>query len=149
MTRSISYCALIAALTVAIVCTIVRPDLLADKNEFLHHFVNQELLALLGIIMTITLASAANLHLEFNKIEERYKHRGLTKTRQHVRQGAYCLIWLFCISSMLVVLKPILAETPAWQSAFNGIALVILLWTVLILIELTQLAFAIQPHIEE
>jgi hypothetical protein len=127
MTRSISYCALIAALTVMIVCTIMRPDLLGDKNTFLAHFVNQELLALLGIIMTITLASAANLHLEFNKIEERYKRRGLTKTRHGVRQGTYCLIWLFSISILIVVLKPILADTPAWQSAFNGIALVVLL----------------------
>jgi hypothetical protein len=149
MTRSISYCLLIAALTVVVSCTVIKPDLLGDKNEFLAHFVNQELLALLGIIMTITLASAANLHLEFNKIEERYKRRGLTNTRHGVRQGAYCLIWLFSTSIVIVVLKPILADGPAWQSAFNGLALVVLLWNVLILIELTQLAFAIEPHIEE
>ena len=149
MTRSISYCLLIAALTVVVVCTVMRPDLLSDHNEFLAHFVNQELLALLVIIMTITLASAANLHLEFNKIEERYKKRGLTKTRHGVRQGAYFLIWLVSFSIVIVVLKPILADGAALQSAFNGAALVVLLWNVLILVELTQLAFSIQPEIED
>ena len=64
-----------AALAVVLICAIYNPSYLSDKNEFMHHFVNHELLALLGIIMTITLASAASLHLEFNKIEERYFER--------------------------------------------------------------------------
>jgi hypothetical protein len=36
---------------------------LSDDNTFLKNFVNQELLAVLGVIVTITLASAASLHL--------------------------------------------------------------------------------------
>jgi hypothetical protein len=56
-----------------VICAVAQPSLLADSNGFLLNFVNQELLAILGIIMTITLASAASLHLEFNKIEEKYQ----------------------------------------------------------------------------
>lgn len=66
MTRGIAICTLIAALAVVLVCTVYNPSYLSDQNEFLHHFVNHELLALLGIIMTITLASAASLHLLIN-----------------------------------------------------------------------------------
>ena len=106
MTRSIAICTLIAAIAVVLICAIYNPSYLSDQNEFLHHFVNQELLTLLGIIMTITLASAASLHLEFNKIEERYKKRGLSNTRRGVAQGAYCLIALFLASGRSASMPP-------------------------------------------
>jgi hypothetical protein len=149
MTRSISWCILISIAAVVIVCAVYNPSILSDKNDFLHHFVNQELLALLGIIMTITLASAANLHLEFNKIEERHKRAGLIETRRGVKQGAYCLIILFAISVAVVVTKPLFHESESMQTIFNGTALVVLIWNVLILLELTQLAFAIKPEFRE
>jgi hypothetical protein len=149
MTRSIAICTLIAAFAVVLVCAIYNPSYLSDENDFLHHFVNHELLALLGIIMTITLASAASLHLEFNKIEERYKKRGLTNTRRGVTQGAYCLIALFLLATTLVVIKPLLPHSETAQAIVNGIALVLVLFNVLILLELTQLAFSIQPQIDD
>src|SRR6266478_2285115 len=135
MTRSIAICTLIAAIAVVLICAIYNPSYLSDQNEFLHHFVNQELLALLGIIMTITLASAASLHLEFNKIEERYKKRGLSNTRRGVAQGAYCLIALFLAATVLVVVKPLLPHSETAEALVNGIALILVLFNVLILLE--------------
>src|SRR5262245_19090876 len=108
------------------------PHWLSDKNDFLHHFVNHELLSLLGIIMTITLASAANLHLELNKIEERFRRRGLTKTRQSVVQDSFFLIALFIVSIVLVVLKPLIGPSPVGEAILNGLALVIVLSNVLV-----------------
>jgi hypothetical protein len=149
MTRTIGFCTLICAATIVIVIAASSLSMISDKNDFLHHFVNHELLSLLGIIMTITLASAANLHLEFNKIEERFKQRGLTKTRHGVMQSAYCLIGLFFISVVIVVTKPIAAHNEVSEALFNGAALFVLLWNILILIEITQMAFAIRPTIED
>ena len=96
--------------------------------------------------MTITLASAANLHLEFNKIEERHQKRELTNTRRKVKEAANCLIILFLVSVVVVVVKPLLNGNEHVQALFNGAALLIVLWNVLILVELTQLTFAIQPE---
>ncbi len=149
MTRTIAICALICAATLVVVIAACRPEWLSDTNDFLHNFVNHELLGLLGIIMTITLASAASLHLEFNKIEERFKQRGLKKTRHGVTQDAFCLIGLFFISVLIVVIKPIVGHGEVAEAVFNGAALVILLWNILILVEITQLAFAIQPDIKD
>ena len=149
MTRTIGFCALICAATIVIILASYSPAIISDKNDFLHHFVNQELLGLLGIIMTITLASIASLHLEFNKIEERYKRRGLTKSRHGIMQNAYCLIGLFFLSVIIVVAKPVAHGGEAVEGLFNGAALIVLLWNILILIEITQTAFAIQPHIED
>jgi hypothetical protein len=149
MTRSISVCTLIAAFAVMLICVIYHPSYISDSNDFLHHFVNHELLALLGIIMTITLASAASLHFEFNKIEERFNKRGLTKTRRGVMQGAYCLIFLFLSAVALVVFKPLVTKSEVGEALINGLALLVVLINALILLELTQLAFSIQPEIRE
>ena len=147
MTKSISWCIIISAATVIITCAVAKPELLNDKNSFLHLFVNHELLAVLGIILTITLASAASLHFEFNRIEERLQKRGLVETRRGVKQGAYCLIILFVVSVVLVVVKPFVTHEIA-QALVNGAALFVLLWNILILLELTQLAFAIEPDVK-
>lgn len=149
MTRSIAICSLIAALAVVLVCANYNPSFLSDKNRFMQHFVNHELLAILGIIMTITLASAAQLHLEFNKFEEKAKRRFLTKTRQGVVHGAFSLIFAFLIAVVIVVLKPLLPHSEGAEALANGLALILLLFNVLVLLDLTQLAFAIRPQIDD
>lgn len=149
MTRTIGFCALICGATLVAVLAAYNPAVISDKNDFLHHFVNQELLGLLGIIMTITLASIASLHLEFNKIEERYQRRGLTRSRQGIMQNAFCLIGLFFVSVVIVVAKPVTHGGDAGEALFNGAALLVLLWNILILIEITETAFAIKPHIDD
>jgi hypothetical protein len=148
MNKAVAWCLLICFTAIMLALVICYPTAISDHNEFLHHFVNQELLALLGIIMTITLASAANLHLEFNKIEERHKKRALTGTRAKVKQAANCLIVLFTVSVAIVVCKPLMDETERLQAVFNGAALFVVLWNVMILVELTQLTFAIKPEID-
>jgi hypothetical protein len=149
MTRNIAICSLIAAFAVVLICAIYNPAYLSDQNTFMHHFVNHELLALLGIIMTITLASAAGLHLEFNKIEEKFQKSGLTSTRRGVVQGAYGLIFSFLFAIVLVVFKPLLPHSEAAEAIVNGLALILLLFNVMILLDLTQLAFSIKPHIND
>jgi len=148
MTKSISWCILISVAAVLVICALANPSLLSDKNGFLQHFANHELLAILGIIMTITLASAASLHLEFNKIEERHNKRGLVETRRGVKKGAYCLIVFFLIALIIVLVKPFALGNEILEALLNSAALFVLLWNVLILLELTQLAFALEPEIK-
>jgi hypothetical protein len=148
MTPNIAICTLICAAVLMVVLTVVDATILSDHNRFLKDFVNQELLAILGVILAITLASAASLHLEFNKIEERFGRAGLGKAREGVKSAAYCLIGLFLASVVLVVTKPLFGDdAEKTLSLINGAALFILLWNVLLLIELTQAAFSIQPRL--
>jgi hypothetical protein len=57
------------------------------------------------------------------------------------------LIALFLIGVALVIVKPLVAAGSVGQALTNMAALMIVLWHVLILISLTQLAFAIPPDI--
>ncbi len=150
MSRSIGYCALMIAAALVLMCAIAAQNVLSDLNEFLRHFVNQELLSILAVILSITLASTAQIHLEFNKIEERYQKRNaLVKTRRGVKTAAFCLIFLFLMAVLVVVLKPLLANAAWSQTIFNGTALIILLWDILILAELTMTVFGITPIIKD
>jgi len=148
MNRRFAYLLLAVAAALGIAVSAARPDWISDNNAFLKNFVNHEFLNLLGVILAITLASVANIHLEFNKIEERAGARGLTKSRQNLKKVTYWLIGLFMTAVALVIVKPIACGGATSEALFNAAALVIVLWHVLILIAIIQLVFVMEPDIK-
>ena len=147
MKQSTSYCALIAAVAVVIVIAGSAPHLLSDDgNSFLKGFVNHELLSILGVILAITLGSAAQLHLTFNKIEEDYQRlNALSNSRRSVHGSAFWLIGFFIFAILSVLTKPLIAKNAWSQALFNGVGIIILIAYVLILIDLLKTAFSIGP----
>jgi hypothetical protein len=132
--------------------SILAPQVLDDSNSFLKGFVNHELLAFLGVIVTITLASVANLHLELNKIEESLQRGGaFTRTRFKLRQSAHWLLALLLIALSIVTAKPVVIAAYNGGTAaalFNSAALLVVLFNVLVLLDLTSAAFQISPQIQ-
>lgn len=149
MTKSIAISLMVVVAGFLISVVLENPGWLSDANSFLKDFVGSNLLNVLGVILAITLASAAQLHLEFNKAEERHGRRGLNRSREGVRGATYSLIVLFTISVVVLVYKPVLGTTERWQAAINSIELYILFMNVMLLVDLTQTAFTIQPAIED
>jgi uncharacterized membrane protein YidH (DUF202 family) len=130
----------IATLAMASVC---RPYYLSDDgNAFFKAFVNQELLSFLGVVVTITLASAANLHLELNKLEERCEEC-FPEARQALRMSAYSLLVLFTVAFILVMAKPTMAPNQHWSAALNSTVVVIVLFNLAVLADLTMAVFRI------
>lgn len=147
MSKSIAYTIIFVTSVALVVLSVLKTNYLSDSNEFLKNFVNHEFLNILGVILAITLASVANVHLAFNRIEERYnKPNTLTKSRQNLKKAAYWLIGLFVAGALIVIIKPISCNTDISAALFNSGALVVLLWHILILISLTELVFRIEPE---
>ena len=121
--------------------TLTVPWLLSDHNAFLKGFVNHEFLSFMGVVVTITLASAANLFIELNKLEDRLDTDAFTRTKGDVRSSAFCLVGALAAAILLVVLKPLVAVNEHIESVANSVALGIILFSVLILVDLTQAAF--------
>lgn len=96
---------LFIGLVLVIVLSVCQPQVLGDKNSFLKDFINHEILNILGIILAITLASAAQLHLKFNEIEERAGKEILSESRKEVKSNALWLIYLFVVAMILVLIK--------------------------------------------
>lgn len=104
--KTLSYISLILFAAVSVVLAAARPSWVSDSNKFLEAFVGSDFLNILGVILAITLASIANIHLEFNKIEERYQAIGLDKSRDNLKKNAAWLIGLFCVGVLIVIVKP-------------------------------------------
>jgi len=152
VTKTIARCVFACAVSVWLILSLATPWVLADSNTFLKNFVNHEMLAFLGVVVTITLASATNLHFVLNGLEEREQRRGFWKARAAIRRSATSLIVMLLMAIALTVAKPlVVAATPTSgvsASLFNGAALLIVLFNVLVLIDLTQAAFQVGPNIE-
>lgn len=148
MSKGLSYIILFVSAVGMTVVSVVEPGYLSDNNSFLKGFINENILNMLGVILAITLASVANIHLAFNRIEEKYERPGaLAKSRQNLKKAAYWLIGIFIAGCLIVTVKPIAATTAVGQAIFNSAALEMLIWHVLILISLTELVFKIGPEV--
>lgn len=135
--------ALIAIATLLTSVCVAMPSVLSDTgNSFLKGFVNQELLATLGVIVSITLVSAGGLHIELGKLAKQLSIN-LDRERQAVRYSAYLLIGLLVCALVLVVLKPVLAVTDRQTAFANGFGVFLLVWAISILYDLTRAAFSI------
>lgn len=148
MNKNVSRCLFICVAAVCLISSISAPSLLSDQNAFLRDFVNHEFLNLLGVIVAITLASSANLHLEFNKIEEHAGRAVLTSTRGAVKRSAGWLIAVFCLAFFISLIKPLLPDSEVAMSLVNSIVILIFLFNILVLIDLTRLVFRIEPEFD-
>lgn len=129
--------------------TICRPDLLA-KNTFLGTFVTHELLALLAVIMTITFASIANIHMTVSRVvaqapaDRREAARGaIQDTRNELNSNAWLLFWSFVAASIILLVKGTVTGNIWVESAANGLALGTLLVNVLVFHTIYETSFAI------
>ncbi len=148
MSKIIPWVLLIALATVLTVISFVAPHLLDDRNKFLSSFVNHELLATLGFIVAVTLASAANVHFELNRIEDQ-TNKKFTRTRKSLKRSANSLLLLFILAGFVVIIKPLLPNPPNYNVAiFNSIAICIVFFNLSVLFDLTRTVFLI-PSVKE
>lgn len=152
MTRTLAYCILVALCAVFTCISAYSPSWINDNNSFLASFVNHEFLALLGVIVSITLASMGQLHLTLNEIEKDAGQRFLFKTRRNVKSSAYALILLFIFGLLLVVVKGSISGANSASKdhiafAFiNGASIIVVVWASMILASIMQAVFAITPR---
>lgn len=123
------------------------PWTISDRNSFLAGFVNHEFLSFMGVIVTISLASTANIFLELTRIEDRLQKAAFPKTKRDVRHSAYMLLWLLVASVVLVIIKPLGGSCGERSIAFfNGVAITIIIVSVLTLLDVTRTAFSMDSR---
>ncbi|WP_164155997.1 hypothetical protein [Sandarakinorhabdus rubra] len=127
-------------------CAWFRPAWIGDCNELLAKFVNEQLVNVLGVVLAISLASLAQLHLSLNALEERRGQPFLANVRREIRQAAWWLIGLFAVGVVAVLAKQPLAALPFGALAVNALALWIVCFYVLILLDITFAVFNLEPE---
>jgi len=124
-----------------------HPSFLNDQNEFLAKFVNDQLLSILGFIVAVTLASAASVHFELNKLEDE-AGKPFNRTRRALRRSSYSLIVLFAVAGIVIIIKPLLPSQRYGHAFANSVAILIVYFNLSVLLDLTRTVFKI-PSIAE
>lgn len=124
--------------------SIRHPYLIGAENKFLNSFIDQQLLSILGVIVTITLASAASLHLQLNEMQY---HTGekFHEARQSNKRYVYLLITLFASAFILILLKSLNFWTDVGFSTLNALCILIFVLNLMALLDLSIAIFALPP----
>lgn len=139
----------ISMITVALSASFCDPSFFG-KNTFLASFITFELLNILAVILTVTLASIANIHLSLNRIvRTAFKDRAkgaaaANRVRSEINQNGWLLFWLFIFACALVFFKGAFETPTVFVLSFvNSIGLVVLLTNLLVLCDIYQVIYAI------
>lgn len=122
------------------------PGLLSDQNAFLKSFVTHELLGFLGVVVTITLASVANLYVNLLRIEDERDSSLFPKTKRDLRDTSVWLMVTLGAALPLVWIKAMCPHWPRLEATFNAVALGLVIFSLLLLIDGTLALFALDKR---
>lgn len=130
---------------VVIAASICQPALLA-KNDFLDKFINHELLNVLAVIVTITIATIATIHIWFNELEQKHQKKVFDSARREINSSATWLVGMFLFTLALLIARSldIFSGDPA-RSFFNGAGVIVLVASVLVLMDILAVVRALTP----
>lgn len=149
MKANLNVVMLISGATLLVAMVISMPSWLDDSNDFQKSFVGEPLLSALGVILAINLASLAQLHLSLNKIEGQQNRRFLAGARNEIRSSARWMVGLFVLSIVFVAAKPLVGTNVRAVAAMNAVALFTLAFYLLIMADIIEAVFDLEPNIAE
>jgi hypothetical protein len=131
---------------VFVAMSVCEPGILA-KNKFLEGFINQEILSIMAVIMTISIASIATIHIWFNELEDKHGKKVFGSARKEINQAAFYFIGLFLAQLLCLIVRslPIFDGSTTALSLFNGGSVILLLCSVLTLLDIMGVVRALTP----
>ena len=124
---------------------ISRPEWLAE-NKFLQSFIGPDLLSLLIVILTITFASVANIHLSLNRFSAKASpasRQGIIEIRAEIDANAWLIFMAFVVGLIALLAKGALSAIPLGLAATNAVCLLVLLVNLLVMHDLYHAIFAL------
>lgn len=144
MKRDSAHGVIVAVFGVTAMATAAVPHVLAN-NTFLTGFVNHEIMAFLIVVLTITMASVANIHLSISRLTASVKDPerrkaiddGVAKPlRGDIESSARLLFWSFGVCAVALVVKGEFSDNVYVVSATHGIGIVVTVTNVLVLFDI-------------
>lgn len=135
---------LFAFIAVAGMAVVSRPHWLSD-NTFLDTFISHEIIAVLVVILTITFASVANIHLSLNRLAEASPRRKqqIGEIRKEINSEAWVIFWSFIVCVIALVTKGAADGNPYVVAASHAVGAVVLLLNLLVLHTIYRAIFAL------
>jgi len=133
-----SHAIIVAYALFVAVATLCKPQFLSG-NSFVDSLAGPDLLSLLSVILAITFASVANIHLSLNQIIGRVYSKNIehgqvkaAPTRREINTNAWLLFYAFLICAGALFGRALVPENIYVHSAMNGIAFGMLLVNILV-----------------
>lgn len=138
---------------VAVVLTLSAfcPKILAE-NKFLVGFVTYEIMSFLIVIVTVTFASVANIHLSISKtqagvsdeaVRKRLEEQFARPLRDDTRSSAWLLFWSMVICAIALLIKGQFPTEQHVVSAVHGVAILVLITNAVVLYDIYETVFAL------
>jgi hypothetical protein len=118
-----------------------QPNWLSDQNPVLKDFIDIDFSNFLGVILTITIASLSQLNLSLGKISQKEDKSDIADLRSEIKSSAVFLVFFFALGFAIAIMKPLIAETDLIQSIINSLAILIIIFFLLILVDITFAIF--------
>ena len=125
--------------------SVSRPDILAE-NEFLKAFMGPDMVSVLIVILTITFASVANIHLSISRMVGAAKDRARAAraangVRSQINSNAWVIFWAFLVAMIALFVYGEFPKEEMVRSFATATCLTVLLLNGLVMHDLYRTIF--------
>lgn len=145
MIKIVSLIGLAAVLASLVVC---KPEWL-HANKFLEGFITFEILSLLAVILTVTLASVANIHLAINRIIAKHLSANAKQVqvaeeiKSEIKSNAWVIFYSFIVAVLILFVKGLNGSDLLMISVCNAAMLWLLFLNLLCILDIYKVIYGI------
>ncbi len=127
---------------------ICRPYWLSD-NDFLNRFLNYEALAIMAVILTVTLASVANINLSLNQIVIRHFNGNevlkdyATNVKRQMKENAWYIFGGFVLTVVVLLVKGLNEKNEMIIAVSNGLIVWVLFLFIACMLDIYKVFFGV------
>lgn len=142
--RPLQFISLLVLAGLLVGVSICDAKLLAS-NGFLNGFVNHEYINVLAVIVTVSLVSVTQIHLEYSRIERRFDVRVFEEARATINLGALLLTGMLLLAFIISFVRalPIVSENDVFLSLVHSSALLTVVTAVFIMYDLVRVVYVL------
>lgn len=140
--RPVQFISLLIFGALLVAVSVCSPDTLA-KNQFLDEFVNHEYINVLAVIVTVSLVSVTQIHLEYSRIERRFDIRVFAEARRTINLGALILTSMLLLAFLVSFVRAEVVADPVQLSLAHGASLLTVLTAVFIMYDLVRTVYVL------
>lgn len=140
--RKVPLIFLIVLAGVLTVVSIFRPALLS-QNQFLVDFINHNFVSVLTVIVTVTLVSITQVHLEYTRIERRFRAKVFDIPRRSLNVGTFILCTSLFLGFLLSFLRAEFQNNDVAVAFIHSLCLLIIFEVIFIMYDIIRTVYAL------
>lgn len=131
--------------------SIARPTTLSE-NKFLIGFMGPDLVSVLVVVVTITFASVANIHLSVSRMvasapDKKAVQHFASVVRQEINSNAWCIFWALGVAIFALFIHGACAENSLIQAMMIAVCLTVVLLNGLVIHDIYRTIFLLATQV--